>query len=190
MSFSFVVITPEEPVENELQILRSLLQMGAWRVHLRHPALGVSDLTTLLQGFTESELKRVTLSREPALLSRFPSIGYHLKEGEALSAQCQRAPYLSASCHDPQRIPREVLDYVFLGPLFDSISKPGYLGSWPKNHLPERLDTEPKRFALGGVHKDALPQLKSMGFEGAALLGSIWKARDPLLAFDEMMGAK
>lgn len=92
------------------------------------------------------------------------------------------------------------IDYCFLSPIFNSISKPGYTSS-----LTALTDLQPylatARYpviALGGVTPDVFPQLADAGFSGAALLGSIFsneeeegndKDNDPVAAFEAALEA-
>ena len=86
----------------------------------------------------------------------------------------------SASCHNFEEV-REYkthCDYVFLSPLFDSISKKGYTRAFSESALEEArrqgvLDHQV--FALGGVDAGNLDQVRQYGFGGAALLGCLWK---------------
>jgi thiamine-phosphate pyrophosphorylase len=75
------------------------------------------------------------------------------------------------------------LDYLFISPIFDSISKIGYKSNLDFNELKECL-TEIKNnniIALGGVKMDNVLKLKNIGFESFALLGSIWNNGNPLV---------
>jgi thiamine-phosphate pyrophosphorylase len=87
------------------------------------------------------------------------------------------------------------MDYVFLGPIFRSISKQGYS---PKISLNEifslfssgRLNSLakiPKVYALGGIRKKKMLRLSEVGFSGVALLGSVWGSRDPLKSIKDFL---
>jgi thiamine-phosphate pyrophosphorylase len=41
----------------------------------------------------------------------------------------------------------------------------------------------PKVIALGGINEDNIQLVKQAGFSGAAVLGAIWQADDPVTAF-------
>ena len=67
-------------------------------------------------------------------------------------------------------------DYLFLSPIFDSISKRGYLSKFSHNELLNasiRGIIDDKVVALGGVTPDKLSYLKSLHFGGAAMLGTL-----------------
>ena len=123
---------------------------------------------------------------------------------------------------DPARCassPCSSFDYVFLSPLFESISKPGYGGgrgdgtgasakfwrsggddgqgsSSPSPALAAALLSareSPRRLgvvALGGVDASRLRLVSGLGFEAAAVLGAVWGGeRDPVEAWAEVVEA-
>ena len=49
------------------------------------------------------------------------------------------------------------------------------------------MNKKPKVFALGGIRRKKMKRLSEVGFDGVALLGSIWGNRDPLRALNEFM---
>ena len=72
-------------------------------------------------------------------------------------------------------------DYVFLSPVFDSISKLNYHA----NYTPEEIRKahkagiiDKKVIALGGIDTDNIRQVKNYGFGGAAILGALWNKFD------------
>ena len=70
------------------------------------------------------------------------------------------------------------MDYVFLSPIFDSISKRGYRSQFSLTELQKAAAEgiiDSKVVALGGITKDKLPLLQSLHFGGAAMLGAIWE---------------
>ena len=82
-------------------------------------------------------------------------------------------------------------DYVFISPVFDSISKQGYkaaidpagrgqLAQWARQHT----TTLPRIVALGGVNAACIPALLEHGFDGAALLGAVWESDNPVAAYE------
>lgn len=86
---------------------------------------------------------------------------------------------------------RGELDYVFLSPIYSSISKPGHGGEGAAATFPDAdalasalAGSRYPVLALGGVTPDRFSELAELGFAGAALLGSIWAADDPLAAWD------
>ena len=78
------------------------------------------------------------------------------------------------------------MDYLFLSPIFQSISKEGYGNGFPWYELEEARERgfiNPKVFALGGIDASHIRQLKGLGFGGAVVLGALWgKINNPAKA--------
>jgi len=84
-----------------------------------------------------------------------------------------------------------------VGPVFTSHSKPGY-GPMPE---PERAQlstmlvarTPVQRttevIAIGGISTPVLGECSALGFDGAAVLGALWDAPDPVAAFVDLSAA-
>ena len=82
---------------------------------------------------------------------------------------------------------RGEVDYCFLSPIYASISKPGYgEAAFPDpGELAGGLaGSRYPVLALGGVTRDKFGELAELGFAGAALLGAVWAAEDPLAAWE------
>ena len=106
---------------------------------------------------------------------------------------------VSRSCHSIAELSQysSVCDYMFLSPIFDSISKSGYASRFSLEEIRRRIvagsDVATARmdvmssdgncrsvdwgrvFALGGVCPDNIRLLEEAGFGGAAVLGCIWE---------------
>ena len=79
---------------------------------------------------------------------------------------------VSRSCHSLDELTAEA-NYLFLSPIFDSISKPGYRAAFSAEELRGKVDG--RVFALGGVTFEQLPYIQELGFGGAAMLGAAWR---------------
>lgn len=92
--------------------------------------------------------------------------------------------HVSASCHtfDEVTADKKMCDYVFLSPIFDSISKEGYASAFTSESIREAAEKgiiDKRVIALGGVDENNLLQVKDFGFGGAAILGGLWNKFDP-----------
>jgi thiamine-phosphate pyrophosphorylase len=83
----------------------------------------------------------------------------------------------------------QCLDYAFLSPIFDSISKKGYLsGSFDPQEVKLALAAAPMPvYALGGVTGQRVPLLKDMGFAGFGVIGTVWDNPKPLQALQGLL---
>ena len=68
-------------------------------------------------------------------------------------------------------------DYLFLSPIFDSISKVGYNSAFNDAEVLTAFlqSSDRKVIALGGLNSERVDICKELGFDGYAMLGDIWK---------------
>ena len=78
-------------------------------------------------------------------------------------------------------------NYVFLSPVFDSISKSGYQGAFNHHNLAIALaKTNQNVLALGGVQLENVEKIKALGFKGMVLSGIIWQSENKVEIFKEI----
>jgi thiamine-phosphate pyrophosphorylase len=81
---------------------------------------------------------------------------------------------------------KPTVDYVFLSPIFDSISKVGYQSSYTTDELTRARDEgviDRNVIAMGGISLDRIPQVAELGFGGVALLGDVWSRANNRVEF-------
>lgn len=128
--------------------------------------------------------------------THLPTQGVHFTETLRAAGPPARRPGLtaSASLHTLADVEEETAgsayDYVFLSPVFDSISKAGHTAAgFPPAALASTLATAAiPVLALGGVSSTTAAEAAGLGFAGAALLGSVWRGDgdDPAAAVAEL----
>ena len=122
-----IAITTPGFRENEAGEIRRLLDGGWWRVHIRKPGSDPESVVRLLREIPRGYYPRLSLHDHFPLAGEFGLGGVHL------NSRNPRAPrgwngLVSRSCHTLEEIQQgDEYDYQFLSPVFDSISKPGYL---------------------------------------------------------------
>ncbi|MEK9772345.1 MAG: thiamine phosphate synthase [Opitutae bacterium] len=176
--------------DSEHSVISDLFEAGLQRFHLRKPDSRPIEVSKLLGRIPEVYHPKIVMHRFPELLKDFNLGGYHHFSGEKL-IDCQGIRSRSLHRLEELRDIEEPLDYCFFGPVYESISKKGYL---PKVSLPElggvlynlkkAKTTKPLIYALGGIRRRKIPELFNLGFDGVTLLGSIWGKKDPVAAFD------
>ena len=167
--FLIVVITSPDAWEGEADCLEELLQAGVKKLHIRRRGDAGEELLKRLAPDWSSRLV-LHGGQEMALKYGVPQIHGHWADRPASAG-------LSASTHswdEVRQITPGRLEYVFLSPLFDSISKPGYragvgLIKRPAGVNPCRL------IGLGGIDEHTIGQVMDHGWDGAAVLGYIWE---------------
>jgi len=180
--FLIVVITSPESRDGEADCLEELLQAGLEKLHIRRWG---DTREALLQRLAPNWSSRLVLhgKEELALKYGIPQIHGHVTDKPTNVG-------LSGSVHSWDEV-REVtpgaLEYVFLSPLFDSISKPGYMAGAGLLKRPEGVNPC-KLIGLGGIDEYTIGHTMDHGWDGAAVLGYIWK--DPGMAVERFKTLK
>lgn len=171
------VITSPDFFAGEAVFISRLLRHGVDIVHLRKPEAEVSDCKRLLESLTGREREHIVVHDFFELAVPYGLRGIHLNARRSTVPDGYTG-HISRSCHSLDEVMRykPQCDYVFLSPIFDSISKQGYSSAFPARTL-ERASSEGiidhKVIALGGVTPDRISYLSSLGFGGAAMLGCV-----------------
>lgn len=172
-----IAITYPYAIDKEDVIIRHLLANGFDIVHLRKPDANIDYCRELLGRLTPSELACIVVHDYYALYEEYALRGVHLNHNISSYPPHYRGTR-TRSCHSFDEVVKykEECDYLFLSPIFDSISKRGYLSKFSHNELLNasiRGIIDDKVVALGGVTPDKLSYLKSLHFGGAAMLGAL-----------------
>lgn len=174
----FIVIALTSPVfypGEEIAIEKILSANQADLLHIRKPGASEKDIESLIMKIKPELYPRIKLHEEFQLLEKYPLGGVHLNSRNPVKHPLAKT--CSASVHTIQELGEiDNLDYYFLSPVFDSISKKGYKAAFNLASLSPFLKDK-KVVALGGVTPDKFPILKNLGFSGAAMLGYFFPDR-------------
>lgn len=187
-----ILFTSEENQSAEKDQLIQFFEKGLPLLHVRKPGMTEEKLKVWLSNFEEKHLKKMVLHQHHHLAEAFSVKGIHLKESFR-SKQKNLAEYiqrfhsggftLSSSFHDPENLKSEASawDYVFLSPVFTSVSKNRYEG-----RVFNVVNLSNKVIALGGIEADKISEAKELGYAGVAVLGAVWLAENRNKAFTEI----
>ena len=169
-------------MSGEALFIDRLFGHGLDLLHLRKPGSTIESCRELLRQIPERWHSRIVLH------DHFPLTGEFLLHGVHLNRRCPHAPNgysgsISCSCHSLEEVAKKkpTSDYVFLSPIFNSISKAGYEAAFSTAALHKAAAEsliDNKVYALGGVSKEHIAQLKELSFGGAAFLGDVWCRMD------------
>ena len=174
-TWKVVVITPEIPFCGETEQIKRVIGSGVFRLHLRHPKADEQTLRHIIEGLTADERKKIVLHDFYNLVDEYNLGGAHLNgRHPELASVCS-----SRSCHSLTEVEASTgMEYCFLSPIFDSISKNGYASNFSDEVLRQAKKDgiiNEKVIALGGITVGKVQQVKEYGFGGVAILGSAWK---------------
>jgi len=174
------VVTRPDYFEGEAQRINQLFGNGMQVLHIRKPGNDPAAFRQLMAEIEPVFYDRIAVHQHHELVAAFSLIRLHYPEKKRPSAgalgEMKKAGYIvSTSIHDLSALKDcAAYDYVFYGPVFNSISKPGYESVLAADiTLPVRKGG-PQVIAIGGVSLSKLQILKNMNFDGAALLGAVW----------------
>ena len=174
-----IVITLPSFIPNEGTYINRLFEWGIDRIHIRKPGSSLSDCRRLVEDVSAEWHARLSLHDHHSLSLEY-GMGIHLnaRHPEPPLAVPSSLP-LSASCHSFSEVVlrKPQCRYVFLSPVFDSISKQGYCSSFSSSELQAAscdgiIDRQV--MALGGITASRIPLLREWNFGGAVMLGDIW----------------
>lgn len=197
-----VAISPEADEPREHAVLEELFAAGLERCHVRKPSWSREQLAAWLDAVPAENRERLILHQHHNLAVEFGCGGVHWKDSMD-RVQPSDAPrfaqvpagrpclFSSRSCHTLSGLESAFgsFDSVFFSPVFPSISKPGRLPSRELEAVSARLfrrtpaERRTAAIALGGVTPENAARCAEFGFDGVAVLGALWWARDPLSVF-------
>lgn len=186
-----IVISDTEIFANEASIVNLLFDEGLMMFHLRKYSNSKLEITDFLKQIKPEYRNRIALHQFHEMANEFGIDRLHfseqdrsLKKENDLRKLKHQGFILSTSIHtiDEYNKLSSCFDYVFISPVFDSISKPNYKAQiFDLSSINKKATT--KLIALGGITAENCTQTFEMGFDGVALLGSIWKSNDALSEF-------
>lgn len=178
----WIVITMPNFIENEASYINQLFESGIDLLHLRKPQSSITDCEHLLQEIDSKWHQQIVVHDHFELCEKYHLHGIHLnRRNHEISKDFKGSQ--SCSCHSFEEVKKNTAgqyDYVFLSPIFDSISKQGYNHSFSNKDLEDAATNgliNSKVIALGGITSIYIPQLRAWNFGGAAFLGDIWNRR-------------
>ncbi|HIT48318.1 MAG TPA: bifunctional hydroxymethylpyrimidine kinase/phosphomethylpyrimidine kinase [Candidatus Coprenecus stercoripullorum] len=178
-----VAITPPEYLPQEGNAIAAIIESGAAYVHIRKPGTGRKEMEALLRSVPERLRGRIVLHDMHELAADYGVGGIHLNRRNG-NIPGNFTGRISVSCHTLEETVhwKDKCDYLFLSPVFDSISKPGYMQAFSPSVLREARESgtiDRKVLALGGITPANAGKAMAFGFGGAAVLGWLWEGYGP-----------
>ena len=175
----WIVITSPGFLQGEADFIDKLFNHGLDRLHLRKPGADIGECRILLDGISREWLPRIVVHDNFGLCREYGLGGVHLN-GRNPMAPPNHEGSVSRSCHSLEEISRYKgdCDYLTLSPIFNSISKQGYMAAFEPEQLAAARDSgliDSRVIALGGVTLENIPRVRELGFGGVAILGDVWQ---------------
>ena len=174
-----ILLTNEEFFVEEDQIISLLFEEGLDVLHLRKPG---SDPVYSERLLPDEYHKQIVVHDHFYLKKEFNLMGIHLNSRNPEPPAGYKG-HVSKSLHSLEEVTAEKkkFDYVFLSPIFDSISKSGYPSAFDRTLLESAHKSgviDHRVMALGGVSLQNIPIIKDCGFGGVVIKGDLWNRFD------------
>lgn len=176
-----IIISNPQFIPNEVAIINALFEAGLEVLHLRKPEADALEMSELISQIDSRFHSRIMIHSHYELLNSFNLKGIHFtektknKQDKFANVACKKSMAVH-ELSDLNRI-KSFIDYVFLSPLFASVSKEGYSKQWDYNELRTEIakNRDFKVVALGGITLENIHKISELGFDDFAILGSIWE---------------
>lgn len=173
-------ITPQENVFREQERISAMIRSGKVEYfHIRKPDFTEIQMRDYLSYFDADVRKQLSLHDHHRLAVEMNIGGVHLN-GRNPNPPENFGGRISVSCHSVEEVLqcKNKVDYCFLSPIFDSISKQGYCSKFSLAELKRLFDEkvlDEKVCALSGVTFDNIGKLKEVGFSSFVMLSALWE---------------
>lgn len=175
---NIIAITKPHFYAAEIREIEHILTTYPYTLHIRKPEATAEQLEHFICSIPSIYHSRIVLHSHFHL-----AVKYHLKGIHHNSRNDLTPPHFSGtvsrSCHSLSEVVyyKPHYDYLFLSPIFDSISKQNYKSAFTTSELTSARHAtiiDDKVYALGGVTPQRLELVEQLGFGGAAMIGAIW----------------
>jgi thiamine-phosphate pyrophosphorylase len=166
----------------EDKILTILFEEGLDILHLRKPDIPCVYSERLLALIPRKYHKRIVIYEHFYLKDDFNLMGIHLDQYNPLKPYGYSG-HISCTCLSTEEVKNKKgsHDYVFLNPVYDSISQKEDHATYTLKQLRKAAREkiiDNKVMAAGGVCLDNLPEIRSLGFGGVVIHSDLWNKFD------------
>ncbi|MCD6068877.1 MAG: thiamine monophosphate synthase [Bacteroidetes bacterium] len=180
--------------ETEVAVVTSLFENGLDTYHLRKPKLSTRQVKQILDTFPKQFHSRIIIHSHHQLARKYNLKGVHYTRTHLrrsfknwwrkITLGISKSDLIKtssstklSSLYDDNEIE---FDYVFLSPVFDSLTGKFQSGFY-EDGIRAAINKSGKNIvARGGVDIRRLEKIKEIGFYGMALGSCIWESKEPL----------
>lgn len=191
----YIAQTLPYEVFNEADKINKLFEMGLEVLHIRKPLFSKKDIKQIILGIKEEHHAKIVLHSNFGLLSSFNLKGIHI-DITSLNNPFKKFYYnylknkykitfsTTSSKVLKNKFSEEILDYVFIGPVFVKYSEENIVQKIDSFELKKDLQTTDKKiYATGCTSLKNIIDMDAIGFTGSVLQSYIWKSDDIFNAF-------
>jgi thiamine-phosphate pyrophosphorylase len=196
VSMKIIVISSSGTSDTEPAVVTQLFENGLDIFHLRKPKMSTKEMRSYIERIPKGFHNRIIIHSHHKLARRYKLMGVHLTKSHRkrkfrtwLSLKLVRMKnpgiIITSSFRTIANLFEEEdkYDYVFLSPIFDSLTSKFQSGFNSHSLRGALSKTSHKVIARGGVDINCLESVKELGFAGFALYSTIWKNKEPVKQF-------
>lgn len=191
-----ILLSPSERKDSEIPLLINMFEQGLPTYHLRKTKFSTRELKRFISEIPKKYHPRIVIHTHHELAVKFDLKGIYISRShkkrkfrtwwkmkwltfrkKTLQVSATFRNIEDVTTHDSD------FDYVFLSPVFDSISGNFQSGFSEYNLKPAVQKSKYKVIARGGVSTDTIQKAQELGFSGLAFYSVIWKSKNPLREF-------
>lgn len=191
-----ILISPSKKQDSEIGFLLHMFENGLLTYHVRKKKYSTRELKKYLEDIPEKYHNRIVIHTHHELALKYNLKGIYISRSHKKKklklwfwkkwmkfrkGDLEISTTLRSIEDILDYIPR--YDYVFLSPVFDSLSGNFQSAFSDYNLIPTLKNTKYKVMARGGVSSLNIQKAHELGFGGLAFYTSIWKAKSPLQEF-------
>jgi thiamine-phosphate pyrophosphorylase len=192
-----IILSPQKQVEDEIDKVIALFEEGLNIFHLRKPHYSTAKLRSYLDKIPHEFHNRIVIHSHHKLALKYNLKGIHLTSKHRktnfrnwlrLKGIKRKNPWITVSTSfqsiSELELYNDLYDYVFLSPIFDSLSGQDYQSGFKEFSLSSATKrSNYKIVALGGVELDKLEKASDLGFWACGFLGTIWNHENSIEKF-------
>lgn len=189
-----IVISPSKKRENEIKNVIQMFEAGLDSYHVRKPTFSTKQLQAYIEEIPKHFYNRIVIHSHHNLARKYNLQGVHYTKKHLVknirnwwrekmlristSKITKTTSYGKlASLYDLEDIK---FDYVFLSPIFDTITGKYQSGFYEESIRAAIQKTGKKIIARGGIDITRIEKIHELGFYGLALYSIIWDKENPL----------
>lgn len=194
-----ILISPSGRKDTELPYLLNMFENGLMTYHLRKTRFSTRELRNFIAEIPEKYHNRIVIHTHHELARRFNLKGVYISRSHKkrryrtwFNLLCTRMTGKKILVSQTVRSIESMLDhhplydYVFLSPVFDSLSG-NYQAAFTEGELRNVMkQTKYHTIARGGIHVGTIAEAHKLGFKGVAFYSGIWKKEKPLEEFKKI----
>ena len=170
----------------EIEMARQLVAAGVDLIQLRAKGWSVEKITALgreLRGIIPADGPLFMLNDHPDLVDEIGADGVHVGQDDVPvdAARAGRAIIVGKSTHSLEQAvaaEREGADYIGVGPIFATPTKPDYVPVGTGLIGQVRAAVRVPQFCIGGINEARLPDVVAAGARRVVMVSALLRAED------------